>query len=144
MRSGRPQKSSVSRPISNSGWSSRISSSHIDGIYDRARAAASTYADIYGKDRDITPALDRLAAESVVYDRAYTTTPMTLPSHTSLMTGLDPYQHRVRDNAAFQLSPDVELLAELFAARARLPKVVTRPSGNWRSRFSSSSLRLTP
>ena len=39
---------------------------------------------------------------------------MTLPAHTSLMTALEPYQHGVRDNADFELSPDVFVLAEAF------------------------------
>ena len=39
---------------------------------------------------------------------------MTLPSHTSLMTAMEPYEHGVRDNAGFELSPDLFLLAESF------------------------------
>ena len=35
-----------------------------------------------------TPAMDRLAAEGTVFERAITPAPLTLPAHTSLMTGL--------------------------------------------------------
>jgi len=34
------------------------------------------------------PALDRLAREGVVFDRATSVAPLTLPAHTSLFTGL--------------------------------------------------------
>ena len=41
---------------------------------------------------------------------------VTLPSHTSLLTGLLPYQHGVRDNAGFRLDPAVVTLAERLQA----------------------------
>ncbi|MEM9558199.1 MAG: sulfatase [Acidobacteriota bacterium] len=40
-----------------------------------------------------TPHLDALAATSTVYERAYTTSPWTLPSHASMFTGLYPTKH---------------------------------------------------
>ncbi len=91
--------------------------------------------DVYGKDRDITPALDSLAAESVIYDRAYTTTPMTLPSHTSMLTGLYPLRHGVRDNGLMELTPEAETLAEMasdvgFETAAFIAaKVISSPYG---------------
>ena len=45
------------------------------------------------------PALERLAREGVVFDRAMTVAPLTLPAHTSMFTGLFPPHHGVRDNA---------------------------------------------
>jgi len=48
-----------------------------------------------GYHRDTTPFLDELAAESMVFDRAYTTMSWTLIAHMSLMTGLYPSQHKV-------------------------------------------------
>ena len=47
----------------------------------------------YGRADARTPALDALARESVVYERAYATSSWTLPSHASLFTGLLPMQH---------------------------------------------------
>ena len=47
----------------------------------------------------VTPNLDALAAESVVFEDAYTAVPLTLPSHSSLMTGLYPLSHHLRDNS---------------------------------------------
>ncbi len=68
----------------------------------------------YGYDRGDTPRLDRLAREGIRFDQAVSPMPMTLPAHTSLMTALEPYEHGVRDNADFELSPDVFVLAESF------------------------------
>jgi len=68
----------------------------------------------YGYQPARTPRLDLLAREGVRFDQAISPMPMTLPSHTSLMTGLYPYQHGVRDNADFEIDPDTVLLAESF------------------------------
>ena len=43
--------------------------------------------------------------------------PITLPSHASILTGLFPPRHGVRDNGTFVLAPKVETLAERLAAR---------------------------
>jgi len=63
------------------------------------------------------PALDRLAREGVVFDQATTVAPLTLPAHASLLTGLLPPHHRVRDNASAPLGNDHVTLAEVLAAR---------------------------
>jgi len=64
-----------------------------------------------------TPAMDALAAAGVAFDRAYTSAPITLPAHTSLMTGLVPPAHGVRGNGAFALGTGVPTLAEALRAR---------------------------
>ena len=66
----------------------------------------------YGGPAGATPFLDRLASEAVVYDRAYTVSPLTQPSHASLFTGLLPPRHGVRINGVGGLSPQAETLAE--------------------------------
>ena len=68
----------------------------------------------YGYVRGDTPHLDRLARDGIRFDQAISPMPMTLPAHTSLMTALEPYEHGVRDNSDFQLSPNLFLLAESF------------------------------
>lgn len=71
----------------------------------------------YGYTGVETPAIDRLAREGVLFRSAFTPAPLTLPAHCSLLTGLLPFSHGVRDNAGFQLSPSTRTLAELFKAR---------------------------
>jgi arylsulfatase A-like enzyme/tetratricopeptide (TPR) repeat protein len=59
-----------------------------------------------------TPNLDRLASEGAVFTQAVSAAPITLPSHSSILTGLNPPSHGVRHNGMFQLSGEVETVAE--------------------------------
>jgi arylsulfatase len=52
----------------------------------------------YGYHRETTPHLDALAAEGVLFERAYATMATTLPSHVSLFSGLYAHQHGVAEN----------------------------------------------
>ncbi|MGB5294440.1 MAG: sulfatase, partial [Thermoanaerobaculia bacterium] len=60
----------------------------------------TTRADALGLEADKvdTPALDALAARGKVFSQAYATAPMTLPAHTSILTGLYPTEHGIREN----------------------------------------------
>ncbi len=59
-----------------------------------------------------SPNLDALAEEGVVYDAARTVTPLTLPSHASIMTGLYPLRHTVHANSLMALPDTATTLAE--------------------------------
>jgi arylsulfatase A-like enzyme/Tfp pilus assembly protein PilF len=61
-----------------------------------------------------TPNLDRLASEGLRFERAVTPSPLTLPAHASLLTGLDPPQHGVRDNGTAVLPEDIPTLATVL------------------------------
>ena len=65
----------------------------------------------YGYDGVETPAIDRLAAEGVLFEHAYTHVNVTLPSHVSVFTGLLPPEHGVRDNAGYRLDEAIPTLA---------------------------------
>ena len=80
-------------------------------------AVTATDLSAYGAQRSDTPAIDALASDSVVFDRAYTHSPQSLPAHVSLLTGRLPIDHRVRDDAGFSLSPDTSTMAELLRNR---------------------------
>ncbi|HEX6862477.1 MAG TPA: sulfatase, partial [Thermoanaerobaculia bacterium] len=64
-----------------------------------------------------TPNLDALAARGTRFARCDTAAPITLPSHATILSGLYPPRHGVRDNGTFVLSPKVETVAERLAAR---------------------------
>ncbi|MXX61432.1 MAG: sulfatase-like hydrolase/transferase [Holophagales bacterium] len=66
----------------------------------------------YGYDGVETPAIDRLAAGGVLFERAWTHVNVTLPSHVSLFTGLLPSEHGVRDNAGYRLDEGIPTLVE--------------------------------
>lgn len=70
----------------------------------------------YGYERPTAPRIDALAAQSMVFERAYSVAPHTLPAHTSLFTGLHPGRHGVLDRGD-TLAPDVPTLAELLGAQ---------------------------
>ena len=76
----------------------------------------SDHLPVYGYGGVATPNLDLLAADSVVFNRAYSHVPLTLPSHATLFTGLLPAQNGVHDNVAFSLAPSHETMASLFAS----------------------------
>lgn len=56
---------------------------------------------IYGYAGTRTPNIDRLASDGVVFENAYSHSPLTLPAHTSLLSGTLPFEHGVRDNIGF-------------------------------------------
>ncbi len=60
----------------------------------------------------MTPFLDAFAQEGVLYLNARTVAPITLPAHASMLTGLYPPRHTVRDNGLRPLPPSAETLAE--------------------------------
>jgi arylsulfatase A-like enzyme len=67
----------------------------------------------YGYALALTPTLDALAAEGVLFERAYTPAPLTLPSHASIMTGLYPPKHGLLINGRGCLDESVSTLAEV-------------------------------
>jgi arylsulfatase A-like enzyme/tetratricopeptide (TPR) repeat protein len=71
----------------------------------------------YGYKGVSTPGLDRLAADSVIFDDAIAHAPLTLPSHTSLLTGQLPIAHGVRDNEGYFVDPKIPTLAEILKAK---------------------------
>jgi len=80
----------------------------------------------YGYARKTTPFLDRLAADAVRFDKAYSTSSWTLPAVVSILTGLDPSAHGMKDGDTDEagvvvgqpvLGEDLVLLPELLRDR---------------------------
>jgi arylsulfatase A-like enzyme/tetratricopeptide (TPR) repeat protein len=61
-----------------------------------------------------TPRIDALANAGLRFEHATTVVPLTLPAHSSLMTGTFPGWHGVRDNGGFYLDDDQLTLAEVL------------------------------
>ena len=72
---------------------------------------------VYGRPDARTPYLDRLARQGAVFTDAACDVPVTLPSHTTIMTGVPALGHGVRYNGDFKVSESAETLAEAFAQR---------------------------
>ena len=70
----------------------------------------------YGNARIETPALDGLARTGVLFERAYTAIPSTLPSHAAILTGLYPASLGLHDNGIYALADPHATLAERLRA----------------------------
>jgi arylsulfatase A-like enzyme/tetratricopeptide (TPR) repeat protein len=70
----------------------------------------------YGYGLVETPNIDGLAREGVIFTDALASVPLTLPSHTSMLTGLYPLSHGVRDNGLYTASGQITTLAEVLRA----------------------------
>lgn len=68
----------------------------------------------YGAEDVETPQLQDLATAGAVLEHAFATTPVTLPSHASLLTGLDPPDHGVRNNGTHFLPAGLPTLAAVL------------------------------
>ncbi|MCX6571286.1 MAG: sulfatase-like hydrolase/transferase [Candidatus Aminicenantes bacterium] len=71
----------------------------------------------YGNANVATPTMDAFAARGIRYERCISQTPLTLPSHTTIMTGTLPIFHGVRDNGGFVVPSELVTMAEVFKAK---------------------------
>jgi len=67
----------------------------------------------YGYDKNITPYIDKLAKNSTLFTKAYSTSSWTLPSHASMFTGLYTYSHGASQEHLF-LEERFTTLAEIL------------------------------
>ncbi|MBP6059451.1 MAG: sulfatase-like hydrolase/transferase [Candidatus Saccharicenans sp.] len=70
----------------------------------------------YGNKQARTPNLDRLAAEGWRFNRVYCSAPLTLPSHATILTGLEPVAHGVRNNGHY-LAAGIKTITEVLVDR---------------------------
>jgi arylsulfatase A-like enzyme len=91
----------------------------------------------YGYERDTSPRIDRLAAESVLFERAFTAMPTTDPSHVAILTGLYPRTSGVVKNGLSIASWETESLASWMLARGYRTGSITS-----RSHLNPDALRL--
>jgi tetratricopeptide (TPR) repeat protein len=70
------------------------------------------YLSCYGYPRETTPHIDRIAGEGILFSNVISPVPITLPAHTSMLTGTIPPYHGVHDNLDYRLPPSRVTLAE--------------------------------
>jgi arylsulfatase A-like enzyme/thioredoxin-like negative regulator of GroEL len=93
----------------------------------------SDHLPAYGYKGVETPAIDAFRHDAVLFERAYSHTPLTLPSHVSMLTGRLPTEHGVRDNVGYHYDGDrfPNLAAVLhgagYATGAAVSAYVLRP-----------------
>jgi arylsulfatase A-like enzyme/Tfp pilus assembly protein PilF len=79
--------------------------------FDTTRA---DHLGVYGYRQGLTEAFDAYARQGVIFDRAYTPSPVTLPSHATMLTGLYPPEHGLRVNGTGRLDEQIPFLPEIL------------------------------
>ena len=72
------------------------------------------YLSCYGYEHATTPNIDKLAAEGVLFENALSPVPLTLPAHSTMLTGSIPPYHGVHDNQNHRLGDANVTLAEIL------------------------------
>jgi hypothetical protein len=70
---------------------------------------------LYGYEGIATPTLDALGDDGIVFERAYSHTPLTLPAHASLLSGRLPFETGVRAAAGLTVNSRERMLAEILS-----------------------------
>ena len=70
----------------------------------------------YGSRSGATPSIDALAAGGVRFEHAVSAVPLTLPSHATILSGVLPPHHGLRNNGEGAFPADRATLATLFSA----------------------------
>ena len=63
-----------------------------------------------------TPVVDALAERGLLFESAYSSVSLTLPAHTTMLTGLEPPVHGVLSNGKFRVPDELDTLAEILGA----------------------------
>lgn len=80
----------------------RVTSEHAPVVLISVDTLRSDHLPAYGHRGVQTPHIDALRRDAVLYQRAYSHCPLTLPSHLTMLTGLLPTEHGVRNNLGYR------------------------------------------
>src|SRR5437764_15376332 len=72
------------------------------------------YLHCYGYARIESPSIDSLAAAGIRFEQAYTPVPITLPSHTVILTGTYPMMSGMHDFSGNNLNPAQETMGKVL------------------------------
>ena len=75
------------------------------------------YLSCYGYKHKTTPNIDAVADEAVRFEQVIAPIPLTLPSHSTMMTGTIPPTHGIHDNLNYTLGDSNLTLAEMLQAK---------------------------
>ena len=85
-------------------------------IIDTLRA---DHVSVFNPEAERTKTWEELASDGVVFENAYSHIPLTLPSHTTLFTGMIPPHTGVRDNIGFKYEKKEKTIAEWMKAHGK-------------------------
>src|SRR6058998_3896266 len=101
------------------GWRYARASAPVNGpiILIAIDTLRADHLPVYGYRNVRTPAIDALAADGAVFERAYSHSPQTLPAHVSLLSGRLPFETGVRDDMGFVVKAGERLLPQMLRER---------------------------
>ena len=94
-------------------------------------------AGAYGSESGLTPASTRSRRSGVRFTHAWSHAPVTLPAHASILTGLLPPNHGVRNNGAFRLGSGPTTLANA-CTRPGTARRVSSARSSWTPGLAST------
>jgi tetratricopeptide (TPR) repeat protein len=102
-----------------SGWRYARASAPVSGpiLLISIDALRADHLGPYGYTERHTPAIDSLAADGIVFERAYSHVPQTLPAHATLLTGRLPFETGIRDGVGPAIPESERLLPEMLRDR---------------------------
>jgi len=77
----------------------------------------SDHLPMFGYKNVDTPALDALRKDSILFTNAFSAVPLTLPSHTAMLTGLLPPTNQVRNNIGYRLDPAMPTIPKALKSK---------------------------
>ena len=72
------------------------------------------YLSCYGYPKETTPNIDAFARNATLFKNVVSPVPITLPAHSSMLTGTIPPFHGVRNNIFYKLAPSNQTLPEML------------------------------
>jgi arylsulfatase A-like enzyme/Tfp pilus assembly protein PilF len=69
---------------------------------------------MFGYENVDTPNLDALRKDAILFTNAFSSVPLTLPSHTAMLTGLLPPANKVRNNIGYRLDESLPTIPKLL------------------------------
>jgi arylsulfatase A-like enzyme/Flp pilus assembly protein TadD len=95
-------------------WSGLVGSNIHQIILVSIDTCRADYLSCYGYPRRTTPNIDAIARQSVRFEQAISPVPLTLPAHSSMLTGTIPPYHGVRDNLTYKFRDRNTTIAEIL------------------------------
>ena len=96
-------------------WRGEIAARDLNIVLITIDTLRSDRVSAYGSDLVDTPNIDSFAEEGVLFSNAASTVPFTLPAHSSILTGLYPPGHGVRENVGYTLDDSIPTVAEVLS-----------------------------
>jgi arylsulfatase A-like enzyme/tetratricopeptide (TPR) repeat protein len=112
---GRAEQTNQVGEAAGSEWRGETAPSDLNVVLITIDTLRSDRVSSYGSDLVHTPNIDSFASEGVLFSNAASTVPFTLPAHSSILTGLYPPGHGVRENVGYTLDPGIPTLAEVVS-----------------------------